>query len=374
MSGRSDEPRFRFNDLPKEIRLLIWKEALPGPRIIHLQSYQLLSYYTTRVWSDKSIEEVNDEGVPTFFDAPWGGSGTEEEFFNAMFSFNMGENRPCGFRSQNPSHTVPNIACVCRESLEVVERFYTKAFGSWNAFPETWFDFEVDTLYLDWGWNSNGMQFSASDFAGEAPRVKHLALYQAKDDYHVTNPGDYEDFMCEIFVDFNNLKTLTLVNKRHKPNESDSLVFMEPVDLLIWQGYEKKTSPDIDLTRLDACIDDWLDSDTFDSPITMDWDELERFRKQWAENRIPPWKMPYINRRIITTDVMKGMLGEIAGGPSKVEKLSTLSRSWLRGMTLDSVGTMDSVDLTPTQQRMYLDLFIAAHLEYTIGSIEDWAS
>jgi hypothetical protein len=48
----------RFNDLPREIRLLIWEAALPGPRIVHLELDFLPIAYCTRVWSDKAVGTI----------------------------------------------------------------------------------------------------------------------------------------------------------------------------------------------------------------------------------------------------------------------------------------------------------------------------
>jgi hypothetical protein len=72
MSGLGEEPKFTlFSELPKEMRILIWENALPSPRIVYLQRHILRSYDTNRVWSDKAIEDVDDQGRPTFFDMPW---------------------------------------------------------------------------------------------------------------------------------------------------------------------------------------------------------------------------------------------------------------------------------------------------------------
>jgi hypothetical protein len=40
---------------------------------------------------------------------------------------------------------------VCQESYKVVRKQYSKAFGTEASAPTTLFNFEIDTLYLDWG-------------------------------------------------------------------------------------------------------------------------------------------------------------------------------------------------------------------------------
>lgn len=202
----------------------------------------------------------------------------------------------------------------------MVERFYTKAFGSFAAFPETWFDMNSDTLYLDWGWYGAG-----------TVKVKHLAIYQTLQDSLTKDPVDYNVQLCHLLMHFCNLDTLTLVNRRHKFDEYTShLVFMEPVDLLIWQVYRGSNTTDWDSVELNSCIDRWLEIPANASPITdawnvRDWHSLEQLRRQWARDRIPPFKKPRIDRKIITTTKTKESLGMIAGGARLAGKLSALS-------------------------------------------------
>jgi hypothetical protein len=118
--------------------------------------------------------------------------------------------------------------------LAVAERLYTKAFGSWHSFPDPWFDFEVDTLYLDCGWLDE-RQYSVDDFGDDAMKLKHLAVHETEVDHRRRKSEDHEDFLCGILVDFCRLETLTPVNRRHKTYDNSSdLVFMEPVNLLLW--------------------------------------------------------------------------------------------------------------------------------------------
>ena len=371
-----DEPKFtKFNELPKEIRLLIWEQALPGPRIVHLQRHLLRSYDTTRVWSDKSIEDVDDEGWPRFFDVRWEDSDAEEMSDDDREERRFGpEDPPRGFRSQSPESTAPALVFVCRESLEVAARFYTKAFGDDYAFPETWFDFEIDTLYLDWGWHGvSDTPFGAADFGDDVLKVKHLALYNSRDDYQLRGTEENEGLVCEILDEFCNLETLTLVNRRHDESgeKTSDLVFMDPMDLLIWQQYRGCNTPDVDMTKLNLCIEELLEAEAHLSQMTIDWGELKPIKTQRRQDRIPPWEMPKINRKIITTQYMKELLELISGGPDKVKKLSALSSSWVKDISRDPVSAFNSVDFTPTQQRMYMEAFVATFTESSVRNIED---
>jgi hypothetical protein len=375
MSGLENGPKFTlFNELPKEIRLLIWEHALPGPRIVYLQRHVLRSYDTSRVWSDKSIEDFDDQGRPTFFDMPWEGSSDEdmsyEEGLEDYWDFGRCH-LPFGFRSQS---LPPSLIYVCQESLEVAERFYTKAFGDNFSFPQTWFDYEMDTLYLDWGWHDvSGVPFVAADLGDVASEVKHLAIYNSPDDSQSRGMEGPEERLCRILLEFGSLETLTLVNRRHKPDEKTSdLVFMNPMDLLIWQPVRESNTADIDITIFDEWMAEWLKEEEGKIPMVIDLTPpLEHFRRKWAQDRIPPWNLPKITRKIITTACMRDLLEMIAGGPGQVKKLSVLSASWINEISRDPVSAFTSVDFTPSQQRQYMDAIVATFPESLVRSIED---
>lgn len=121
--------------------------------------------------------------------------------------------------------------------------------------PVTWFNFEIDTLYLDWGWHGfSGLSFDAGHLGDVASQVKHLAIYHSPQDLQLRGMGDPEELLCEILVEFCNLETLTLVNRRHNDRVSD-LVFMNPMDLLIWQPFQCQNIADIDIAKLDEWIE-----------------------------------------------------------------------------------------------------------------------
>jgi len=61
---------------------------------------------------------------------------------------------------------------ICRESLNVASKHYSRVFGTSRSFPEVYFDFERDTLYFDWRGS-----FSLDDFSKEdLKRVKYLPV------------------------------------------------------------------------------------------------------------------------------------------------------------------------------------------------------
>jgi hypothetical protein len=89
-----------FPKLPIELRLRIWKFTLPGPRILEV------AY----------CEAGSDSDMPE--------------------KFGVATRPPVALR-------------VCRESRREASRFYTLSFGSENWASKIYFDFSIDTLYLN---------------------------------------------------------------------------------------------------------------------------------------------------------------------------------------------------------------------------------
>ncbi|KAH8690133.1 hypothetical protein BGW36DRAFT_433087 [Talaromyces proteolyticus] len=99
-----------FSLLPTELRLQIWEQATISilPRLVLLEPKQL------------SIPRY--ENSPAQQVAPkW------------------------GFRSYCQ---LPGALTACRESFEVTSKYYQRSFGTGQACPQTWFNFERDYLYL----------------------------------------------------------------------------------------------------------------------------------------------------------------------------------------------------------------------------------
>lgn len=84
---------------------MIWERALPGPRIVHLVQMAMPSKH------GKHGQQLPKTGLA--------------------------------------SDTIPPpILFVCKEAHAVATNFYTRAFSTGDAIPQTWFNFSIDTLYL----------------------------------------------------------------------------------------------------------------------------------------------------------------------------------------------------------------------------------
>ncbi|QSZ31076.1 hypothetical protein DSL72_000637 [Monilinia vaccinii-corymbosi] len=156
-----------FKNLPPELRIKIWKLALPSPRVV------LLHYY-----------------------------GRSNEYRSPMQI---------------------SLASVCRESREIVQSLYVKTFGTETAIPKTWFNFEIDTLYIQRynsvvGGNPNGFL--------DREKVRNFAV-------HLLEPSSKtEKTLHELLCIFRNVKVLINVQKRHnEPSQYQELELMDPINI-----------------------------------------------------------------------------------------------------------------------------------------------
>jgi hypothetical protein len=138
-TSHAAQPSFhRFNDLPTELRYLIWVLALPGPRVIKLEQRRLESHFYSSVRSDIPIEFPMKPEDPTL----------ALEHLTQWF----GSVLPIGMRyyyGMRPKCPPPAILYANREGYNIASKFYTRAFGTEHVFPETWIDFERDIVFLD---------------------------------------------------------------------------------------------------------------------------------------------------------------------------------------------------------------------------------
>ena len=126
---------------------MIWSFATNVPRIVHLETRRLRMDIELEWWehvrSDKPIDGNDPEHYDNFE------IDTQELLRIASRSERLQYTpRPqglYGFRSES----IPSVLLVCKESYSVASKVYSRAFASLGAFPQTYFNFELDTLYLD---------------------------------------------------------------------------------------------------------------------------------------------------------------------------------------------------------------------------------
>jgi hypothetical protein len=147
----SERTFHKFPSLPLEIRLMIWKAALPEPRIVDIWRRPLA--ITAGEW----LEKENEEQFPKDGLRP---SSLEEsladEYAEPMLGISS-DTQP------------PSILFASRESYGVASKRYRREFRMAGSFPETYFDFRRDVLYLRY----DTMEYNGQKY-GENPLLDVL--------------------------------------------------------------------------------------------------------------------------------------------------------------------------------------------------------
>jgi hypothetical protein len=236
----------QFPHLPSEIRHLVWKQALPGPRLIHLQ------HYLTR-----------DDQVPA-----------DEEIYNL------------GFRTRS---TIP-LASVCRESRDIVEEIYTLAFGTEFSSARTWFDFKRDTLYLNWDqdvvsglppWESN---YEIEDLDEDIKKVTNLAVFAGRlpkrSGFQMPGgAGRFSLWIARILEQFGSIKELTLVDREDGiQNETDLVMMNESGIAALIELFEGTTSYNPALDNLRSELERQFMTERLYLNSNLHLDVLESYR------------------------------------------------------------------------------------------------
>jgi hypothetical protein len=211
---------------------------------------------------------------------------------------------------------IQELADTCQESRSAVKASYSKTFGDIGAFPNVWFNFNADTLYLNWGLESGRLDYRPDDLGDVASKVKHLAIHQRP--YNLRVRYDHEECILKALASFSNVETLTMVNQRHQlaeqVNDCSNLDFMDPVELVMWgrSGYSHNTAMP-DMTKMDRLV---LDDQAF-AQSRLSYLVKAKLKSRWLKRSIPK-----VDHKIITTFDMKHALERTVGGADKVKNLT----------------------------------------------------
>jgi hypothetical protein len=218
-----------FPTLPFELRNEIWTAALPGPRTIYLQQSHLKILPCTRVWSDVDISTTSSNALFFRIDIHHGRRHPARR--RKLSRRPKYGSEAYGFTSQSK---MP-LAYACRESRAVVlQKQYTRAFGTAAVGPSVWINFEIDTLYVDWGYQPGGegsrrLSYLPWDLGGDRKKVRNLAVFDADymQDVAPTRLG-YTSWIDTILLAFGNVQMLTVVDRYHDIGKGDC------GDLIVW--------------------------------------------------------------------------------------------------------------------------------------------
>jgi len=331
-----------FPALPKELRLMIWQAALPGPRVVHLQQRKLQTtigeweHQTGRSWP-VFPDEMSTMNSPTLAPSSMTGNTPGAIYLsrlsqfqqrvmrgrinNALGVYERASTRYCdakmlGLYSPTPG---PEIVLVCREAFDIVCHSYARMFAGPASFAQTWFNGAIDTLYVRfdtyWVYPLGGPIVDINDgfpvLDVESLRmVKRLAiLWDLGLDAATIRPRPLvEDWTAPVLKLFGCVEELVLV-LRHYGDELDggdaAVHLIDP----IWV--------DEAMEKYNRIISDPRSEDTLEvRPMDMgigggglDMELLEQFRQHFGEGN-PTWAMPRFLEKVAVTERVKRMLDE----------------------------------------------------------------
>ena len=248
-----------FPNLPFEIRLVIWKHALPGPRVVNLRQRKIKKTIgeweteTGKPWpptkeglEDEDADEEDDHFLVDVLDTSDWRMGERYVVGDTLREANVYDDD--AYKAGNlvalfSDCPPPEILSVCREAFEVVSKWYQKVSSTLGSVSTTWICFELDTLYLRYDdfavydvYDSIyplldeliDSGFMLQDMENLC-RVKNLAILKPQDGHR---PG-WELSITEYLKTIGALETLYLVLKDYQEiaNDAKFLSVMDPIDL-----------------------------------------------------------------------------------------------------------------------------------------------
>ncbi|KAH7311879.1 hypothetical protein BKA65DRAFT_157094 [Rhexocercosporidium sp. MPI-PUGE-AT-0058] len=235
MAGLALRKRFTcFKRLPLEVRLLIWEATLPGPRLVNIHQRPLRKTFL-------DYKEENGHEWPPLDRWTEGSEEIDEALLEEAEYARMDVCSSLGLDGELPAafhdaHLLglssncppPNTTYACRESYGVVSRHYTKAFACSGSIPETFINFDVDTLFLradGFAHYAQGLcalermidgltgHFEITD-KNNLSRVQRLAIsFQCNYDTE-----DLKNFLSVIFEVFDGVREISLIVKDYTLN------------------------------------------------------------------------------------------------------------------------------------------------------------
>jgi len=294
---------------------MIWEAALE-PRIVHLKEYLLPRCYhqlrcvrSDTVIADRCVDDIQLGG--TCCDPKYDiRDPSDPDFENLDYTIEdqMFDSPPylwpaLGLKTDLP---VPSLLHASRESRRAALKFYTLSFATLGSKPQVYFNFELDTLYLNESSFDRFLSYddyitgALLDFCHEErTRIQHVALAtQILGDSH----EDQMDIFCEFMSAFRNVESVTFVpgeytNKSLNKGtalQTSSLAFVYPIDM--GRRVYMLQNPDFHVHHNEQRLprETWYD-------LIDTWD-IDVWR---SRSRKPTWPLPLISHRIVTTSAIK---------------------------------------------------------------------
>lgn len=145
---------------------------------------------------------------------------------------------------------IPSLLLACHESFRVASKVYTKSFSALGSIAQTYFNFELDTLYLDLRTEAAGVEAIVQDVLpymcqDELAKVEKLAINR---DLLTETMGSFENYLACILFFFSNVKTVYLISDSALVKEERHVAktLIESHDgLVLFEGMEtyRRASP-----------------------------------------------------------------------------------------------------------------------------------
>jgi hypothetical protein len=287
-----------FNRLPIEVRLQIWEAALPGPRLVNIKEKRL------RKTKREHIAETRPDLDPTAFP-------------------------PDNLLGVTSDSRAPSVLFACRESYSVASKVYVPSFGFATSIPETYFDFQRDTLYLRC--NTFGLFYEEAEGSWDetideldrlydrvnVARVQNLAILLHPDPEEAARVAQPFDLALFLLL-FGNIKYLTFV-VGHFGRECDDqgdILLMEPIDVVKtchnYEAASSETSQHQDALDV-PLITDFVPAAEFERCLEELKQDLEGedFGEDWNPPNLP---LPQIEYKSAITGGLKRYLDGLRKG------------------------------------------------------------
>jgi len=315
-----------FSYLPKELRLQIWIEALPGPRVVYVQRLFVSGETANEVWERGEL----DSPEPTYW------------------------------TSATPNESIVPMMYACKESHGVVASQYSQ------LFPSTWFSFTKDFLYLDWGYGYHSTNFSVENFTASWPedflidrfgqpvlcfdlvkKVKNLVVN--KTIKHWVGESLEEWLVQKVLKVFSGVDVLVMADQLHSVSEGDQK--------LVWLKGEVGQEVDLKLNNDEedrlSLINLLLWRDITQYTVCADVSQV-LLEKEWKKH-IPEKSMPLFAKKSITTLNLKNSILDICQLEENFTELVTLNMPFVDR----EEGHIYQGNLDLAQQIAYLKLVLS---------------
>lgn len=341
----------RFSSLPLELRIHIWEDALPGPRIVYIQCV---------ISPELGLNRTRKQFRP--------GSAS------VLRPFYLRSPSPTTFYFRSPS-PITSLLSTCAESRHVARKRYQTLYSPspteegncsktrqqlqliYKRMKNTWFDFERDYLYLEWGtmdrYGPNTLPYALRNFQPYSPphntpstsfvplagsriaEVQKLIIHNSWFKHTPTLNAD--QLLRDILHVFQGVGTCVLADQL--------LVQEEQGEWLEWLFGEsvaeegQDTDDDLELEQMQQLLKEagkqwgYVKNSVMSQKYHQAGDvslNLHTFSAQWNKDPLTKdRRIPNISRQIVTTSAIKAALLLIFGSDKNFKHLELYT--WLRG-------------------------------------------